>query len=176
MEPEPEPQPQRESDSVTEPEPEPETEAEPGTEPETEAEPGTEPEAEPEPESEPEPEPQQGQGSQPEPEPSVDAEPRSEPTPGAGPEAAEPVSALAAAMAATDRARESGDRRLLRSELEELVELLRERATGDPSRHGRDLVAALRELAALRLRSGDWWGSRGPAKEAKSLAREWGLD
>jgi hypothetical protein len=79
-------------------------------------------------------------------------------------------------MAATDRARESGDRRLLRSELEELVELLRERATGDPSRHGRDLVAALRELAALRLRSGDWWGSRGPAKEAKSLAREWGLD
>jgi len=85
-------------------------------------------------------------------------------------------SALGAALETVEWARDSGDRRALRTGLEDLVDLLRPRATAEPSRHGADLVAALQELAALRLRGGDWWGSRAPAKEAKALARQWGLD
>lgn len=36
------------------------------------------------------------------------------------------------------------------------------------------LIAALEELGEALFRAGDWWGSRAPKKEAKTLARQLG--
>lgn len=82
---------------------------------------------------------------------------------------------LAAARIARDEARASGDRRALRKATEDLVEALRPVALAEPASHGADFVAILRELASLRLRTGDWLASRAPAGEAKALAKQWGL-
>ena len=50
--------------------------------------------------------------------------------------------------------------------------VLRPLAENDPAAYGPELVATLQALATARLRGGDWWGSRGPAKEAKALAKQ----
>jgi len=66
------------------------------------------------------------------------------------------------------------DRRRTRAALERFVELLRPRAEADLTAYGRPLQQALEDLASARLRSGDLWGSRAPAKEAKALAKRLG--
>ena len=53
--------------------------------------------------------------------------------------------------------------------LRAFVELLRPRAEQDLAEHGPRLLYALEELSSARLRGGDLWGSRAPAKEAKAL-------
>jgi hypothetical protein len=52
-----------------------------------------------------------------------------------------------------------------------LVDLLRPRAQADLAGYGPQLQDALEELSSARLRSGDVWGSRAPAREAKALAK-----
>jgi hypothetical protein len=67
-----------------------------------------------------------------------------------------------------------GDRRSARLACERVVELLRPLAQADLATHGPRLRSALEELSSARLRSGDVWGSRGPAREAKALAKTLG--
>ena len=71
-------------------------------------------------------------------------------------------------------AKAQGDRRGARMAVERVVELLRPRADADPAEYGPQLQDALEELSSARLRSGDIWGSRAPAKEAKALAKTLG--
>lgn len=78
---------------------------------------------------------------------------------------------LAAARRAWHDATQSGDRLLTRAAIERVVELLRPMAAADLETVGPELVLALDELAAAYRQTGDWWGSRGPAKEAKALAK-----
>ena len=58
--------------------------------------------------------------------------------------------------------------------IERVVELLRPRAHADLAEFGPQLYDALVELSSARLRGGDIWGSRAPAKEAKALAKTLG--
>ncbi len=67
-----------------------------------------------------------------------------------------------------------GDRRAARAANERVVELLRPRAEADLAGYGPALVSALEDLSRARLRGGDIFGSRGPAKEAKALAKTLG--
>jgi hypothetical protein len=71
-------------------------------------------------------------------------------------------------------ARVRGDRRGARAANERVVELLRPRAEADLATYGSRLHHALEELSSARLRTGDLWGSRACAKEAKALARSLG--
>ncbi len=64
-----------------------------------------------------------------------------------------------------------GDRRAARVANERVVELLRPRAQESLAEYGPALRDALVELSSARLRSGDVWGSRAPAKEAKALTK-----
>jgi hypothetical protein len=66
------------------------------------------------------------------------------------------------------------DRREARVANERVVELLRSRAHADLASYGPQLQDALEELSSARLRSGDVWGSRASAKEAKALAKTLG--
>jgi hypothetical protein len=84
--------------------------------------------------------------------------------------AAEP-DPLAAAQQAWHDARAQGDRRSARAALEQVVELLRPRAQAKPVEYGTALRDALEALSSARLRSGDVWGSRAAAREAKALAK-----
>ena len=70
-----------------------------------------------------------------------------------------------------NEAKSRGDRRASRAANERVVELLRPRAEADLARYGPVLVSALEDLSRARLRGGDIFGSRAPAKEAKALAR-----
>ena len=92
--------------------------------------------------------------------------------------AAEPETAeedeLAVALGEWHVLRSRGDRRAARAANERVIELLRPRAQTDMSTYGSQLLDALEELSRARLRSGDVWGSRAPAKEAKALARSLG--
>jgi len=85
-----------------------------------------------------------------------------------------PPDELVLAQQAWDDARARGDRRAARIALERVVELLRPRAQRDLGSYGPRLHQALEELSSARLRSGDVWGSRAPAKEAKVLGRALG--
>jgi hypothetical protein len=71
-------------------------------------------------------------------------------------------------------ARSRGDRKEARALNERVVELLRPRAEQNLAEYGPRLLYALEELSSARLRSGDLWGSRAPAKEAKALAKSLG--
>ena len=71
-------------------------------------------------------------------------------------------------------ARARGDRRGARAANERVVDLLRPRAQADLAEFGPQLYDALVELSSARLRGGDIWGSRAPAKEAKALAKTLG--
>lgn len=75
---------------------------------------------------------------------------------------------------AWQEARSRGDRKLARALNERVVELLRPRAEQDLADYGPRLLYALEELSSARLRSGELFASRGPAREAKSLAKALG--
>lgn len=81
----------------------------------------------------------------------------------------ESIDELAQAEQAWASARATGTRREARTAAERLVELLRPRATLEPDSNVPRLRAVLEELASLRLRSGDIFGSRSAAREARSL-------
>lgn len=81
---------------------------------------------------------------------------------------------LAAAESIWRDAKARGDRRAARTANEQVVELLRSRAEQDLPQYGPHLLQALEELSSARLRSGDVWGSRAPAREARALARALG--
>lgn len=81
---------------------------------------------------------------------------------------------LAEAREALVRATEGGDRREVRSATEELVELLQARYEAEPDRYLDELLEGLDALAAARWQAGDWWGSRGPGKQAKALRKRHG--
>jgi hypothetical protein len=66
------------------------------------------------------------------------------------------------------------DRRGARAANERVVELLRPRAATSLAEFGPQLQQALEELASARLRSGDVFGSRACAKEARALAKTLG--
>ena len=78
---------------------------------------------------------------------------------------------LAVALGEWRETRARGDRRGARAANERVVDLLRPRAQTDMAIYGSQLLEALEELSRARLRSGDVWGSRAPAKEAKALAK-----
>lgn len=82
---------------------------------------------------------------------------------------------LRAAQEDLRAAKADGDKRRIRDACEMVVELLRPLADVETERYLPELVAALEALASARWQSGDWWGSRGPAKEAKALARDHGV-
>ena len=109
--------------------------------------------------------------AQPEPE-------RAEPEPAAAELELEPADAvedeLTAAHRAWQEAKGRGDRKEARALNERVVDLLRPRAEQDLAEYGPRLLYALEELSSARLRGGDLWGSRAPAKEAKSLAKALG--
>lgn len=81
---------------------------------------------------------------------------------------------LALAQQAWQDAKARGDRRGARGANERVVELLRSRVEVNLKEYGPELRNALEELSSARLRSGDVWGSRAPAKEAKTLAKALG--
>lgn len=83
---------------------------------------------------------------------------------------------LAEAALAVFRERQAaGDRAGTLSASEDVVALVRQLAATDEAHYGPTLVSALQDLAEARRRGGDWWGSRGPAKEAKQLAKRLGV-
>jgi hypothetical protein len=81
------------------------------------------------------------------------------------------IDALRVALAEWRELQARGDRRAARAANERVVELLRPQAQTDLAGYGSQLVDALEELSRARLRSGDVWGSRAPAREAKELAK-----
>lgn len=81
---------------------------------------------------------------------------------------------LARAQEEWQQASARGERRAARVALERVVELLRSRAQTDLPVYGPRLQSALEELSSARLRGGDVWGSRAPAKEARALAKALG--
>ena len=119
------------------------------------------------------PEPEQSESERAESEPE---QPEPEPAPAEPePEPADPVEEeLVAAHRAWQEAKGRGDRKEARALNERVVELLRPRAEQDLAEHGPRLLYALEELSSARLRGGDLWGSRAPAKEAKALAKALG--
>ena len=64
--------------------------------------------------------------------------------------------------------------RTARGHNERLVELLRPLAEHDLAAYGPRLLYALEELSSARLRAGELFASRGPAQEAKALAKALG--
>jgi len=80
-------------------------------------------------------------------------------------------SELETARAAFEAARDSGDRRHLRDAAERLTEVLRPLADADLAGFGPELIDTLEALAKARWQTGDLWGSRAPAKEAKALGK-----
>lgn len=81
---------------------------------------------------------------------------------------------LGATQRAWQEAKVRGDRKVARALNEQLVELLRPRADQDLARFGPQLLYALEELSSARLRAGELFASRGPAREAKALAKALG--
>lgn len=71
-------------------------------------------------------------------------------------------------------AKSQGDRKTARALNERVVELLRPRAEQDLAEYGPRLLYALEELSSARLRAGELFASRGPAREAKALAKSLG--
>ena len=96
----------------------------------------------------------------------------------AQPESETPEPAVEDELAATYRtwqdAKSQGDRKTARALNERVVELLRPRAEQDLAEYGPRLLYALEELSSARLRAGELFASRGPAREAKALAKTLG--
>lgn len=105
----------------------------------------------------------------PEPEPESESDPESEPE-SVGPEEDE----LTTTYQAWQQAKGQGDRKAARAHNERLVELLRPRAEQNLAEYGPRLLYALEELSSARLRAGELFASRGPAREAKALAKTLG--
>ena len=85
-----------------------------------------------------------------------------------------PPDELVLAQQAWQDAKARGERKAARAANERVIELLRPRAQADLAEFGPRLHEALVELSSARLRGGDIWGSRAPAKEAKALAKTLG--
>ena len=81
---------------------------------------------------------------------------------------------LATAYRAWQEAKGQGDRKTARALNERVVDLLRPRAEQDLAAYGPRLLYALEELSSARLRAGELFASRGPAREAKALAKSLG--
>ena len=107
-------------------------------------------------------------------------EPESEPvvelveTPEPEPEPEPEPDALEQVRAGVEQAAATGKRRDVRDASEALVDELRSRYLADPERYLDELLEALDQLATARWQAGDWWGSRAPAKEAKTLRKQHG--
>ncbi|MFT4228417.1 hypothetical protein [Micropruina sp.] len=82
--------------------------------------------------------------------------------------------ALERARAEVEQASATGKRRDVREASEALVDELRGRYQSDPERYLDEFLEALDQLATARWQAGDWWGSRGPSKEAKALRKQHG--
>uniref|UniRef100_UPI002605D819 hypothetical protein n=1 Tax=Micropruina sp. TaxID=2737536 RepID=UPI002605D819 len=82
--------------------------------------------------------------------------------------------ALERARAEVEQASATGKRRDVREASEALVDELRGRYQLDPERYLDEFLEALDQLATARWQAGDWWGSRGPSKEAKALRKQHG--
>ena len=78
------------------------------------------------------------------------------------------------ARAEVEQASATGKRRDVREASEALVDELRGRYQSDPERYLDEFLEALDQLATARWQAGDWWGSRGPSKEAKTLRKQHG--
>ncbi len=83
--------------------------------------------------------------------------------------------ALDRARTGLEEAAATGKRRDVRDASEALVDELRGRYESEPERYLADFLDALDQLATARWQAGDWWGSRGPSKEAKTLRKQHGL-
>ncbi len=95
-------------------------------------------------------------------------EPETLPSPEPEPDALEHV------RASVEEASATGKRRDVREATEALVDELRGRYEADPEHYLDEFLEALDQLATARWQAGDWWGSRGPAKEAKTLRKRHG--
>ncbi len=82
--------------------------------------------------------------------------------------------ALEQARAGVEQAAATGKRRDVRDASAALVDELRGRYEAEPERYLDEFLAALDQLATARWQAGDWWGSRGPSKEAKGLRKQHG--
>ena len=82
--------------------------------------------------------------------------------------------ALDRARTGLEEAAATGKRRDVRDASEALVDELRGRYESDPERYLAEFLDALDQLATARWQAGDWWGSRGPSKEAKALRKQHG--
>ncbi len=140
-----------------------------------------------------EPEPVGPESAQPEPAEAESVEPESAEPESAEPEPAEPESTqpelvqpesdqpepaaedeLTTTYRAWQAAKSQGDRKTARALNERVVELLRPRTEQDLAEYGPRLLYALEELSSARLRAGELFASRGPAREAKALAKSLG--
>ena len=81
---------------------------------------------------------------------------------------------LTVAYRTWQEAKGGGDRKAARAHNERVVELLRPLAEQDLAEYGPRLLYALEELSSARLRAGELFASRGPAREAKALAKALG--
>ena len=88
-------------------------------------------------------------------------------------EAPEP-DALDQVRSSVEDAVATGRRREVRVATEALADELRQRYQAEPERYLDELLEALDQLSTARWQTGDWWGSRGPSKEAKSLRKQHG--
>lgn len=82
--------------------------------------------------------------------------------------------ALGRARTVLEEAAATGKRRDVRDASEALVDELRGRYEAEPERYLDEFLAALDQLATARWQAGDWWGSRGPSKEAKAVRKRHG--
>ena len=80
-------------------------------------------------------------------------------------------STLERARAGVEQALATGSKKDVRDANEELVDALRPRYETEPEAHLSEFLEALDQLATARWQAGDWWGSRGPSKEAKALRK-----
>ncbi|MFT3833105.1 MAG: hypothetical protein QM711_07260 [Micropruina sp.] len=87
--------------------------------------------------------------------------------------AAEP-DALDQVRSSVEDAAATGKRREVRAATEALAGELRQRYQAEPERYLDEFLEALDQLSTARWQAGDWWGSRGPSKEAKNLRKQHG--
>lgn len=87
--------------------------------------------------------------------------------------AAEP-DALDQVRSSVEDAAATGKRREVRAATEALADELRQRYQAEPERYLDEFLEALDQLSTARWQAGDWWGSRGPSKEAKNLRKQHG--
>ncbi len=169
QEPAPQPRPAAEPEPLVEPEPPAATKPAP----ETAAKPAPEAAAEPEPVAAKEPVPAPGPIA----EPAAVVRPAAVAQPAPGPEAEEDPQVMLAEQAevAWQQAQNS-DRKTRAAAAEARVNAIRPLFQRQPRVYGPSLVAALDDLSQAKRQTGDWFSFRGPAKEARQIAKALGLE